>query len=1274
MPIFQKVFFGIFFLLLLVFISTTGGDISADAISISQSICPSGEENYLSCGVPEDIVPSVMATGGIRESVIGIINYLLGFLGLVLVIVIIWAGVLMIFSGGDEENVTKGRKIILYAIIGLIIILLSYTIVNFLANITSKTPSSPLPSTSQSGSPNPSNSFSPNPSESPNPSQTTSPDINQLLQKIRDIEAMIQKLADGSITQEQIKKLQEEINELYNSSPKTIELERQIAQILKKFEELKNDPDNTALAKQIQELIKEFLTNVQKFPTIKAIIKAIPSEREVPFTVHLSAYDSKISDSSILLKNDFYSWKVMDPDGNTSELGTGPEKTFLIEKPGNYLFSLTIHVTGKDGETLTNDGHASIQIRGTPKNESVTFTINNEEMQDPYTFTLDEAKAGLIFSPELKNVYNENAYTRFVWNFGDSSSIEKNSKESVTHAYGSIGKKVVTIDVYDTNGKKISKKTSILIADIVAKFSLSKKSANIGDEITFNASLSSSIGSDIVEYKWEILDPNKTKKEYFEKIFTESFSTPGPYTIKLTITDEEGKTINQVQNFSIGALPPKAAFSFSVEKPSDPAKISFDASLTKDETSTALKYSWDFDGDGKFEITNSSSPITEYTFSEVRRYTTKLVVENGFGEKSETIRTIEIPSTLSVSFTPSTIVAFPGEEITFTASSNQGKVYQWDFGDGKKEYSEEKTIQHTFTEKGEYRIKLTVQSEENKENSVWNKIYVGEKDSPIAVPQVFLNNQEVSLTENLCGNGKDGIRIYRSTNVRFSGEGSINRDGTKVFLDYEWTFPEGQKQRIKDVSRRFTELSELGQCFSVILSAQDRASGKKATAVPIYVFVDNALPTMQNFVVRKPKGNITPIGVPLEVVGAIDPDGKIVEYKWWATREGNTDKIDIHTTSEPYTVITLPIYGPSKQTNRYIFHVEIRDSDGAKINNEDLFGESIFVDAINDDNTPIEVELSTDKISLDAGDTVTFRAVARTGSGGAIPDAIYKWDFNGDNIYDNLTSGSIASYKYEIAGKYTARLKVEYRGLITSATKDITVDRITKLPVAAFIASIKGDTIFFDAKNSQHDTSIPENTLTYEWDFDTNVDSNGDGESNNDVDATGVSVSHKYPLGTQSISVGLRVTDKRNEHDEIIRKINFNAISGIISEWGSTTNPNTGDNTGLLRRLYTTLRIMADIPMTKMTLVASQKSFRAGESIDIYCITENADGTAYEGPLFYEVLEGSGVISPTEVKSIAGRGVSTLTSMEAGTVVLQVSAPDAIFGNISETFIFSVVP
>ncbi len=86
-------------------------------------------------GTGEKIKPDAARDGDLQTSFIGIVNYLLLFLGLLLLIIIIYAGVLIILSDGEEDAVSKGRKMIMYALIGVVIIVLSYTIVNFIADV-----------------------------------------------------------------------------------------------------------------------------------------------------------------------------------------------------------------------------------------------------------------------------------------------------------------------------------------------------------------------------------------------------------------------------------------------------------------------------------------------------------------------------------------------------------------------------------------------------------------------------------------------------------------------------------------------------------------------------------------------------------------------------------------------------------------------------------------------------------------------------------------------------------------------------------------------------------------------------------------------------------------------------------------------------------------------------------------------------------------------------------------------------------------------------------
>ena len=65
------------------------------------------------------------------DSVQGIINAIIAVLGIVAVLVIILGGVQYMTSSGDSAKVKKAKDTILYGVIGLIICVLAFAIVNF---------------------------------------------------------------------------------------------------------------------------------------------------------------------------------------------------------------------------------------------------------------------------------------------------------------------------------------------------------------------------------------------------------------------------------------------------------------------------------------------------------------------------------------------------------------------------------------------------------------------------------------------------------------------------------------------------------------------------------------------------------------------------------------------------------------------------------------------------------------------------------------------------------------------------------------------------------------------------------------------------------------------------------------------------------------------------------------------------------------------------------------------------------------------------------------
>ena len=94
-------------------------------------------KNYIDCDSLDTYQKSVAGCPGYgtttraENSALSIINVALGLVAVVAVIFIIVGGVQYITSSGDTGKATKARNTILYAVIGLVVALLAFAIVNF---------------------------------------------------------------------------------------------------------------------------------------------------------------------------------------------------------------------------------------------------------------------------------------------------------------------------------------------------------------------------------------------------------------------------------------------------------------------------------------------------------------------------------------------------------------------------------------------------------------------------------------------------------------------------------------------------------------------------------------------------------------------------------------------------------------------------------------------------------------------------------------------------------------------------------------------------------------------------------------------------------------------------------------------------------------------------------------------------------------------------------------------------------------------------------------
>lgn len=83
---------------------------------------------------PDLGIPGGADEGSIRQIITDIVVAVLNFLALIAVIVVIIAGIRLILSQGEDEPKEKAKKTIIYALIGLLVVLFARVIVGLVTS------------------------------------------------------------------------------------------------------------------------------------------------------------------------------------------------------------------------------------------------------------------------------------------------------------------------------------------------------------------------------------------------------------------------------------------------------------------------------------------------------------------------------------------------------------------------------------------------------------------------------------------------------------------------------------------------------------------------------------------------------------------------------------------------------------------------------------------------------------------------------------------------------------------------------------------------------------------------------------------------------------------------------------------------------------------------------------------------------------------------------------------------------------------------------------
>ncbi len=103
-----------------------------------------GGSNYAFANAKSEIQSGISDAGGkdnnknLTTVITDIVKTMLFIVGLLSVVIIIYSGILYIISAGNSSTVQKAKTTLTYAVVGLIVAILSYAIVSFVVNALKK--------------------------------------------------------------------------------------------------------------------------------------------------------------------------------------------------------------------------------------------------------------------------------------------------------------------------------------------------------------------------------------------------------------------------------------------------------------------------------------------------------------------------------------------------------------------------------------------------------------------------------------------------------------------------------------------------------------------------------------------------------------------------------------------------------------------------------------------------------------------------------------------------------------------------------------------------------------------------------------------------------------------------------------------------------------------------------------------------------------------------------------------------------------------------------
>ncbi|PZF76894.1 hypothetical protein DK847_10555 [Aestuariivirga litoralis] len=418
-----------------------------------------------------------------------------------------------------------------------------------------------------------------------------------------------------------------------------------------------------------EETIRQITVLAKPKPSFTPSASSGPAPLAVSFNPSGSTDDGQITS---------YRWEFGDGTSQNETTAAIVPKTFTV--PGTYTVKLTV-------------------TPNTPPTASFTPSPSS-----------GPAPLAVSFNPSGST--DDGQITSYHWEFGVDDAQNETTAAIVSRTFTEPGTYTVKLTVTDNAGLSQSTTRDVTVTPNTpptASFTPSPSSGPAPLAVSFNPSGSTDDGQ-ITSYHWEFGD-DTTRNETTAAIVSRTFTAPGTYTVRLTVTDNAGLSHSTNRDVTVTpAVAPTASFTADRTEGVAPLSVTFDPAPSHDDVQI-VSYRWTFD-DGSVRTETTPVKVTK-TFTTAGAHEVVLLVTDGASLSHEARLTVNVTARPVASFTASKLSGVAPLDVTFDASAttDDGQItnYQWDFGNGSTDSGPALQSAATrYTEPGTYTVRLTV--------------------------------------------------------------------------------------------------------------------------------------------------------------------------------------------------------------------------------------------------------------------------------------------------------------------------------------------------------------------------------------------------------------------------------------------------------------------------------------------------------------------------------------------------------------------------------------